>query len=545
MSMYRWRFQRFAGWVIPLVILMLIFTRLVSIQVAPDGSRFFIDDQAYQHLVISENLNQTLQYGALPDEPLPMVDSMIWQGLMAVAQFFPFSADSAAVGLGVIFAMVTLLVLIRLSHSIFAFPLYAHVSAALLVLSPTLIMEALRGTGAPLGMALTAGALTLHIESMRKSGHGLPLSAAALLGLALWMRIEFVVIWLLLWLHAAIAAFIPAEKRPGRVATFFRGLNGMLIFALFLLPIATWNMLHMGVPWPRLPNVPLAADIWAHMGAGAAWQTTQAQIMQGLAVSSELFRQTAWPGGFFFGLFFLLGYVLMAVQVIRSSDDRVLLLFLLIPWVTPFFMALLYPYLGSASFSTVSVSFAPILLLMVSYGVVRLPFIVRSIVRERIPQLTSDQTFRIWWGAAGAIMLLVALLGMARERRALAADIARHDEMRQVITRTIEEHGLIRDHFLTDRPGWLTWAHGLRVVDIRSNWTPPLLRAVALEGGYDPERLTAYMGTLAPPPSVVIVWDEAFYQHANVLRDPRNLFRPNPDAPEIPLLVMERTPVAL
>ena len=545
MSVYRWRFQRFAGWIIPLVLLILIFTRLLSIQVAPDGSRFFVDDETYQHLVIAENFSQTLQYGALPDAPLPMLNSMIWQGLIAVAHVLSLSVDAAAVGLGVIFAIVTLLVLIRLSHSVFSLPLYAHATAALLVLSPTLIMEALRGTGAPLAMALIAGALTSHIESIKQNGRGLPLTSALLLGVALWMRIEFVVIWLLLWLHAGIAAFIPAAKRPGIGATFFRGLNGLIIFALFLLPVAAWNTIQLGVPWPRVPTAPLAADLWVQAGAGVAWQATQAQIMQGLAMATGAFREAAWPGGFFFGLFFLLGYVLMVIQVVRSADDRVLFLFLLVPFVTPFFMALVYPYLGSDSFHIVSLSFAPILLLLVAYGVVRLPFIVRAIVRDRIPQLTSDRSFHIWWGATGAIVVLAALLGMARERRALEADIARNDEIRQVITRTIQDHGLSRDHFLTDRPGWLTWAHGLRVVDIRANWTPPLLQAVALEGGYDPDSLTAFIETLSPPPSVVMVWSEEFYEHANVLRNPRGLLRPDPSAPEIPLLVMERTPVAL
>lgn len=509
--------------------------------------RALTSDDAYRNLVVANVLNEARVYGVFADQPVPMVQDMLWRVAVAAMQIMVPDGLSAVRMLGMLFGVLTLLQLIRLCRVIFPYPLYGYYASALVVLAPGLAAAALSGLAAPLAMFLVTAAVVWHVENITGSGPGLPFSATALLGLALWVRLEFLVVWLLLFVHSLLWSAIPGERRPSFLNAVLRGVNGLLILALFLLPILAWNMWVLQVPWPRLPGVPMAADLWAIEGAAAAWSAMVNLMREAWSSGYAQFRAYALPNVVLGRLFFWLGYLLLIIQAIRSEEERgCALLLLLTPLLVPLLFGLVYPYMGWSAWPTLAQSFQPVLLAIAAYGVIRFPFVVEGLGRKWIPRpWTGRRVFAGWWALVGGVLILSAVVAQMRDTRAETKQLSARMDERAWMNEVIEEQGLMRDRFISDRPGWLVWRHGLAVLDLRAEWSPEMLRYVDLQGEYDIAAFSKYIEQLYPPPGMLVVWDSAYYGLSEIMPAAEVIQEPDEDHPDNALVVMATWPGVL
>lgn len=519
---HRWRVRRWALVGLPVFFFLLLCHLGSTAFVAPDGSRGFVADDAYRNLVVAEGLRTSRVYGLDVGQLIPARKDMLWRGLIAIGAWLTEDPSSASWFLGVLFGALTLLRIIRVGGLLFPLPLYSYFIAALLVMAPGLCRASLSGESTVLAWWLVASALCFHLQDMASTGKGLPLRATLCIGLALWLRIEFVVVWFLLWTHSLVAAWLPDGKRPYFGGAFFRGLSHLLICVLLLLPALSWNMHLLNVPWPRWPDVPLAANLWQTEGFSTALGLLFDSMRTGWSRAFTALWGTLIPARFWATLFFLLGYGILARDVLRNPDARPFLLFLLAPWVVPFAFGLIYPYAGDYSLQMIMGAFWFIGWLVAGYAVIRLPFVCEEWVRSRTWMIPEQTLFRIWWGAAVALLALSAMLGYTSVARRARVDWNIAQIERTEIVEMVERNGLHRDRFLTDRPGWLRWSQGLAVMDLQGEWSSGLLPFVGSGGRYD-DRLLIYLKNLTPPPGVIVLWDPHHHELIEILPEKRTL----------------------
>lgn len=549
MNKTKWRALRCASWLLPLLAYLIVILLAMPSQRTSDGERAFVEDEAYRSLVVGRTLVETRIYGASRSETIPMLHDVLWHGVIGAGSLVVRDPAAVATVLGVLFGALSVLLLIRLCRSVFSYPFYGFFTAAVLVLTPRLATISLSGTSTPLAMCLILAAVVGHIESLSRTGRGLPKRSALFIGLAMWLRLEFVVVWILLWVHSLLMAGLPTDKKPLAGAAFFRGLNGVLWMALLVLPIFLWNQAQpIRVPWPRLPDVPMAANDWQELGAAGAWSATVSWIGVGYSEAREWIRSEATPPGFWARLFFALGWILMLYQVICSRESRVLSFFLLPPVILPILMAPFYPYLGGESYALVAASMRPVMILLVSYGVVRFPFVVQSLLGKRVPLLTTDRAFNVWWGAAGGILVLMAIAGLWADVRTQSKELTQLTEHRQLVTEAIEEHGLSRDRFASDRLGWLVWTHRVRFMDLSTKWTPRLLGLLARHSQLENEIVWQHVTSLdvGLKPTVWLLYAEDMVPLQEGLENPHVVIQPHPIIdPDLPWLILDASLDAL
>ncbi len=551
MNLTRWQVQRVASWVGAMLVLLLLAIMVLPSHRTATGEREFLADEAYRNLVVAQTLRQSSTYGIHADHPIPMFNDTLWRGLLAASHWL---FDDLRVGVnawGLVLTIITLSLLMRLSRLVFPFPLFVYFVGGLFILRPGTIAGALSGLATPLALCLVTAAVVFHLERLAVTGRGLPVRSAVCIGLAAWLRLEWIVVWLALWLHVFIVAWIPAPQQPRAGASFFRGLNGLLLIALLLLPLFAYNASHLQsiwagqwIPWLRLPGIPMAADAWATLGAATALAETVTHIQAGWRLGFAAMGNLLFGQGLFVALFFTIGYVLLLIQGIRSREDRGHLFFVLWPWSVPFFFGLLYPYVGVDGLEVLIQSVAPVLTLVVAFGAVRMPFVFASSFSKRWPAYTSDQMFRYWWTGAGAILVLALMVGQWQQTRGYRAALNTRMDERQTLTQAIEENGLMRDRFVTDEPGWLVWRHRARVMDLQGEWTPQLIEALDATGAFEPDALERVAFRMQPPPTAVVLW-RLGPEWGGILQEPEWLTHLDTDPLPRPLIAIGEPPSEL
>ncbi len=518
---HRWRLKRWSLVVLPVLLFLLLFQVGSSRYIDDQGTRVFLSDDAYRTLAVADGLRTHFSYRITADEPIPARNDVLWHALTAMVSRVLQDGTSAVLLLGLVFGVLTLRRLTVLSGQLFPFPLYSFLVAALLLLSPTLIQASLAGESTILAMWLIVSALVFHLEELAKTGRGLPLRATIFIGLAVWLRIEFLIVWFVLWLHSMIAVFIPARNKPYFGGVFFRGISHLFVLALFLLPVFLWNMHVLKVPWPRWPDTPLAADIWQIAGPEVAFSAMMDAVIIGWQMAYSAVWGTLVPARLWPSIFFLLGFVILIRDMIKTKELRPFLLFILIPLLLPFVYGLFFPYVGADSFTIVFDVFWFIGWLLSAYGAVRLPYLCEGWLRAGSLPVSAENGMRAAWAMAAVLLLLSATLANTSQSRrtAVALDLALIE--RAEIIDMVQRHGLHRDSFLTDRAGWLFWDQGLQAMDLRGEWSPRLLPYVAQNGLYDVNRLEEYLESLTPPPGVMVIWNEQYHELAEMLPEKR------------------------
>lgn len=528
---------------IPALAFLFLLNMAASFHRNEAGDRLFLHEDAYRNLVVADTIVNEGIYGARAGVPIPIFQDALWRLLIAGFHFVVPDVTTAAFMLGVCFGLLALIYALRFTVRVFPYPFYMYLTAALLVLGPGLVTTSLAGTGAVLGLFFVLMAAWLHVEDLATQGRGLPASAAALIGLAAWLRIEYLVVWLALWVITLISVPLPADKRPTLAVAFFRGLRGLFICAMLLLPIFAWNMHLLKVPWPRLPSVPMAADAWGTEPPLQALALTWGWIRVGWYEAFATLFAHALPRGFFGFVFYILGAGVLIVDLLRLRDQRPYALLLLLPWMVPFGYGLLYPFVGPEAMTMVISSLSPFGWMVAAYGVAQVPFLFQLWGRRYLPATIPEmRLYQGWWGITALILVLAAWGSGVRESRANRNALAEFDAEQTVISAAIAEQALMRDRFFTDRPGTLRWRHGVAVIDANGEWNPTLLSFVRPQGGLDPDRLESYMERMRPPPGVMVFWHPRNYALVRLLPNDEWIIAPPEDAREGLLMAIGNWP---
>ncbi len=540
---HRWRYYRLFL-MLPLALLLVLMMSLMTMSRRnAEVSRVYLDDTVYAHLAVADNLLDNLTYGIRPGEHSVAGFDPGWRILLALTSGVTGDSIVSAYLLGMIFSIITMLVIMRMSRKLFPFLPFGYFAAALLILAPGLVGNALSGTSASMAACLITLATLLHMDGIKGTRSVLPLTAASVIGIAVWLRIEFIMIWALFIVHAMVLSAIPHENRPLTGAVLLRGINGFLIISLFALPLFAWNMWIAGTPWPRLPGVPMAIDAWGSDGSSAAFSG-----MAGLAGTGwfeALDRLGDIPVfNFLPGLLFTaMGIALILVLSYYERENRPFTLAVFVVLVLPVLYAIAYPYVGWFSADLVMQSVHPFMVIVAAYGVVRLPFALEKLFHAWRPRRTAACGFRIWWGVAGGILLITGLLQSVRDNREDIHELLSVENTRGEISSIMAREVLFRDTVVTDEPGWPVYRHGVRVIDLSGQFSTDILSHVDDGGRLDPDETNTLFKRRMP--GTVLLWNPEWHHLVGGLPEQTTLLRPDDEYPHRPLMTMVTWPGVL
>lgn len=502
-QLHRWSIHRLLRWLLPLVMMIGVLAALLAERRAAGGS-VFVSDRACADMAVARTLVLDGTYGLQPGAPCPAVRDTLWRLALAAAGWLVGSVRVAALLLGTVCAIGTLLLVLRLARLLFPFPPFILYAAVLLIAAPGLLTNALSGTSLPLATLLATAACLLHVEGMRDRRPVLSLGVAILVGLLAWIRLEFVLLWIVFWVQAALRITPEGAGEGRRAAAMVKGLTGLLLLAVLLLPLFAWNLHWLGVAWPQAAGAPMTLNAWADRPLGEA---AGRQIVLSLRMLPSLFGSASGVPllqGFVGRLFAWFGAGLLVVLTLRRGEEYPFLLVPLLLVLLPAGLALLYPYRGADSAAVVLGSLGPLFLLAAAFGIFRLPFAAENLYRKWKSGLPEATGFDIWWTAVGGLLLLWALVGMGRFAARTAVERADLVQARQFVSDVLVSGRARAGRILTDAPGWVAFTHAVPVADLGGEFTPALLPALRPDGRWGREGLEEYL--LEQPADLLILW---------------------------------------
>ena len=487
--MHRWSFQRIVLWLAPVLLLLGVLCALLLARRAAGVSATAAEERALADWSVARTLVTDHVYGLQASTPAPLLKDSLWRILLAVAGWFTGSVQAAAWLLGALCAAGTLLVLLALARRLFPFPPFIYFAAALAVIMPGLATQALSGTSIPLAMLLATAAALAHVDGLQGRRRILPAWAAVFVGLLLWIRVEFAVLWLIFWVHALCMMKPAGAKGEGRRVAAVRGLSGLFVLALFMLPLVARNVRLLEVPWPQMPGAALSAQALAGLAPARMIGRSLAlawDVLPGLFASASgvpllqngLGRLYVW-----------FGVILLGVLAGWRVGDRAHTLALFDVVLAPVFLALVIPFLGMDSATTVLGALGPMFTLAAAFGIFRAPFLAEQLYRKWKEGLPEAEGFVIWWALAGGVLLLVAVLSMGRFTSRSVREMADRGRVRESASRLLLSGRIPVRSAVTDLPGWMAFAHDLPILDLTGEFSPGLLTYVGEDGQWSREGL--------------------------------------------------------
>lgn len=438
---------------------------------------------------------------------MPAVRDTGWRLLLAAGTLV-LDAVSAAYILGALCAVLTLLVLLRLARLLFPFPPFMLYACALLIVGPQFLWIVLSGTALPLATLLITLAVMLHVEGLQGRRQVLPMMLMICVAFAAWIRIEFVLLWVLLPLHALCVATGRTMKAGGfsRGQVVLRWILGVLVLALLLLPLIGWNAYYLRVPWPRPIDAPLALDVWAR-GPANAVRESMALVREMLPSMYAEFYRVPFLGGWIQRVFFWFGCLVLIALGAGRVEERPFTVLVAIPVVLPVLYALVFPYVGPGGVRTVFGAFYPLAALLAAYGFFRIPFLLEYLHRRWKEGLPTPIGFNTWWVTVGAIFLVATMVRSAGLLNKDLAALRSARDVREQLVRRIGEEGLMEGVIATDMPGWVAHRLGIPFVDLTGEGSPDILRTLDRSGCIDGRKLTDLLRK--EKVSAVLLWTTA------------------------------------
>jgi hypothetical protein len=299
---------------------------------------------------------------------------------------------------------------------------------------------------------------------------------------------------------------------------FMRGFAGFLLLALFLLPLVTWNVIWIRVPWPRMMGTPMALDVWSRIPVLEALQRSMDASWSALpALYAGIFRIPclAWGAE---KLFFWFGVLVLATLVVWRREERPFTLVIAIPLLLPALYALIYPYTGTTSVPVVYRTFAPPAVLMMAFGFYRVPILLEGIYRRYKEGLPAAIGFRLWWTVSGIIVLLVCLTHFVVTARERGRELEQLSVVRRDLSTELNRLQMDESSLLTDVPGWVAYTRPVDVIDMGTESEPDILACLGQHGVPDPYKIQRLMDTRRP--DYILRWTPESAYIENLLRGP-------------------------
>ena len=405
--MHRWHFQRLFRWLVPVFVFVVALCGVVARQKATGAGLSFLDDRTYADFAVARNLVEKQAYALYPEQAAPAVHDVLWRLAVALTTVVTGNEGTAAYILGAVFSLVTILMCLRLSHLLFPFPPFIVYSAVLLILAPSLLLTTVDQPSLAMSTTLFIAACLFHVEGLSERRTPLPMRSALLVGLLMWIHLEFFILWIVFFVHAIVMNVFNRERSTSTAFVVTRGLTGAFLLALCMFPLLAWNFSVIQVPWPQVVGAPFVMDTWLSAGpveairsylslAGGAFPVAFSKLYATPFLSGPFERIVVW-----FGVLFITGLAIWRPE----ERPYTLVLFLLL--LTPACYALVYPYLGWQASAPLFSALAPLCIIAASFGIFRIPFLIESLYRKWKQGLPAPSGFSAWWIAMGSILLLV------------------------------------------------------------------------------------------------------------------------------------------
>ena len=271
--MHRWHFQLLFRWLVPVFVFVVALCAVVARQKVVGAGLSFFDDGTYADFAVARNLIEKHAYALYPEQPAPAVRDVLCRLTIALTAIVTGDEGAAAYILGAVFSLMTILLCLRLSHLLFPFPPFIMYSAVLLILAPSLLLNTVDQPSLAMSSALFIAACLFHVEGLSERHTPLPMRSALLVGLLMWIQLEFFMLWIVFFVHAIIMNRLNRARSISTAFVVTRGLTGAFLLALCVFPLIAWNFSVIQVPWPQVIGAPFVMDTWLSAGPGEAVRT--------------------------------------------------------------------------------------------------------------------------------------------------------------------------------------------------------------------------------------------------------------------------------
>jgi len=502
--------QQALPYVVPLILFVLL-AWLSALKLDRPASFPFAHDDVYRYMVLAETWHYDGVYGLSAQEPVPMVRDVLWIKCIALMLHFMETPANAAVALGVFAGALCVVLLVYLSRMICRTHVFSYIAPGMAVMFPGLVSASLSGQPTTLAFALLLALLIVHIKGAQGEAPLLSLRAAFLVAVLALIRIEFIALWIVLGLHAAVLASTGKgfKAEPGTATVLmWRWINGLWMTALFLMPLVSWNLKTIRVPWPRLPGVPLGGDSWLELGVGPALSRYMELMGQAIGYGYAELLNTTFLSNPALLIFACIGVLAQGAWLFKKNTDisTVVLSFVLV--LSPVACGIVQPFTGWNGIRVVLDVVALSSVVLVALAVVRAIFEIEAWYEKRIAEeVPWSLTLKIWWGVMGGVAVLIAVVAMGADIRKQAKQVQHTEQVRELILEKIDERYADDETMVhvTDRPGWLRHALHHDVLDLSGEWSVPVLRWLDSQGRFDPDRMLSYMDE--KPVGFFIIWN--------------------------------------
>jgi len=496
------RLQILLSWLIPILIFLVLLCASVHQLKIAAGELSYREDTVFADMGVARNILSAAGYALTPGQPAPPLEDTLWRGGVSAIAGMCRSLRAAPLILGALCAMGTILVAMYGAFRLTRRPLTGLAVGVVAAVSPGVLHAAVSGTSTSMAMLLVTAAAVAQM-SLAPARRPLSVTAALLLSLACWIRIEFVLLWPVFLVHGALmSAWAPGEGLAERASVLGRAVQGTVVVALLISPIFTWTALRVGVGWPRLPGVPLSADTWANSPIAALsellalWRP--AVVASFSALQQVPLLESNWPRA--------LVWVGLAVLLVGALKRRELAGTALLPLtllMLPLLQALVYPYLGNSSYPILLASLEPLCGLVLILGLCEVPFVIAGLA-EAIARNRVWSWVQFGWRVSALAVVVFSLLpGLLRNSRVYRSEVASRTEVRNQLSSRILEGDLAAEGYVVDQPGWVGYSFDVALVDLSGRFSPDVLACVGTDGNLDRNLLTEVLADRTAYPAIV------------------------------------------
>lgn len=510
--MHRWSFQRLVRWLIPSLAYGIALCALIIEQKQEGGGRglSFASDEAYRTMAVARALADRFEWGLQAGAPMIAVKNVVQPLAVALTGRVLNNFSAALAMIHALLGWGTVLLLLRMARRLFPFPPFVLYTALLLIAAPGFLGGVTRGDASLWGVALVCVVAAFYVEGMAGEESLLGRKIILALGALTLVRIEFLVLWVLVAVHAWLVA-LGERRRDGTLGyVSVRFFTGLFVLSLFVAPLVAWNLRVVGVPWPQMPGTPMTADVWAAAPPGEVFAQYRTHVREGVRLAFRTLAETPWMQGWLERFLTWVGALFVAGLSFFRKDERP---FSVIPWLfvtTPLALGVMYPMFGDSAFPTVLGAMQPLAMLAAAFFVFRIPFLIEGIYRKLKPGLPEAPGFQVWWSVAGGLLILVTLLH--------SVGSIRQNVREQHITEMVRDH--LRafcstkhsqgQTLATDAPGWLAYQiPSIPLVDVSGEGTAEILSCLTPNGRYDLNALKDFLREKGV--DTVILWDSGLF----------------------------------
>ncbi len=488
-----------------LLVLGLGLAALLSRQKEAMGGFGFLADNAYLDLAVARTMLQDGSYGAMRGHDIPMTRDVTWRAALAGASWLIGSYKVASYGLGVLFALFTSLLTLRLARGLVPSVRFILAAGLLVLVSPSLFLDGVSGTSSILAAFLATGACVLHIKGLGATERPLPHSAAFLVGLAAAIRIEFALLWIIFTVHALIMSFFYYRRESGFAYTMLKSMSGLVVMAICLAPVFGWNWAFIGVPWPRMPGAPMPLDALAH---GSPLQAFGQAAGQCIPRVYEMLLATPILQGLWARSALVLGVIFLTWSAIRHRDWRHYAVLPLAIAALPAVLGLVVPFLGWEGAEFVLRSLSPAWAVLAVFGLHKISFLLENLLEKA----GLAGKLHLPGGLIFCVLMLSLLISAAaRNRDAINVDLrarAQCEQERNKASRILRSGALKEGAAVTDRPGWLAFVYKMKLIDLTGETSPRILMRLGKDGNVDLDQVAEMLRTERV--ATLILWGGEF-----------------------------------